>query len=103
MRGPGPGALVGRALSASAARDGFAVTVEERACAAWHSATFSGERYTLALSAPAGSATRAWLATIGVIDVPLPGHLLADLCVTREDELDGWCRAQIEALTVAQV
>lgn len=102
MRGPGPGVLLGRALSAAAARHGCAVTVEEREATAWHSATFSGQRLALVLSAPVGEASHAWLRTIGEMDVPLAGHLLADLCVTREGERDGRCHARIEALTVAR-
>jgi hypothetical protein len=102
MRGPGASVLLGRALSAAAARHGCAVSVEEREATAWHSATFSGERLALALSAPAGVAWGGWLATIGDMDVALPGHLLADLCVMHEGERDGRCYARIDALTVAQ-
>jgi hypothetical protein len=102
MRGPGSGVLLGRALCASAAHAGFVVTVEERESTAWHSATFSGQRHALEVTAPANGTWRLWLETIGAINVALPGHLLADLCVTREGERGGQCHARIEALTVAE-
>lgn len=102
MRGPGAGALLGRALARAAAREGLVVAVEECGSAAWQSATFSGHRHALALTAPVGAAASAWLAQIGDLDVPLPGYLLADLSITQADERDGQRHVRIEGLTVAQ-
>jgi hypothetical protein len=102
MRGPGTARLLARALSASAAREGLAVAVEERGARPWHSATFSGYRHALTLTTtPAGAVADRWLATIGTLDVPLPGALLADLSVTGAATRRGECCVEVEALTVA--
>lgn len=102
MRGPGTGVLLARAISASAARAGLTSCVEAQGDATWQSATFDGQRFALALTAPAGAAAHRWLETLGTLDVPLPGALLADLAVTAQSDRDGQCHARIEALTVAQ-
>ncbi|MCC2980146.1 MULTISPECIES: hypothetical protein [unclassified Sphingomonas] len=101
MRGPGATLLLARALAASAARDGLDLAVEEQGSTPWHSATFSGHRHALIVTAtPAGAAASAWLETIGSLEVRLPGELLADLSVVQENERGGLCQARIEALTV---
>jgi hypothetical protein len=102
MRGPAPGVLLGRALTAAAARSGVTVAVEDCGSQAWHSATFSGHRHALVMIAPADPAASAWLATIGDLDVRLPRQLLADLSVTLEGERDGSRHLRIDALTVAE-
>ncbi|OWK31436.1 hypothetical protein [Sphingomonas dokdonensis] len=102
MRGPGTARLLARALSASAARNGLVVAIEEHGAMPWHSATFSGYRHALTLTAtPAGALANRWLATIGTLDVPLPGALLADLSVTGAVKRRGECCVEVEALTVA--
>lgn len=101
MRGPGATLLLARALAVSAARGGLDLAVEEHGSKPWHSATFSGHRHSLFVTAkPAGSAASAWLATIRSLDVRLPGELLADLSVVEENDGGDLCHARIEALTV---
>lgn len=102
MRGPDATVLLARALTTSAARAGLTVATEEHQSTAWHSATFSGHRHALTITAsPVSAAVSAWLATIGNLDVHLPRELLADLAVAQESAGDGHWRARIEALTVA--
>lgn len=102
MRGPDTACLLARALAASAGRDGVAITVERHGATPWHSATFSGHRHALTVTAtPAGAAAKRWLATLGDLEVRLPGELLADL--SAGDAMvrnGGWC-VRVEALTVA--
>lgn len=99
MRGPDAERRLARALAASAARDGLALTVEEQCSTPWHSATFSGHRHALTVTAaPDGAAARGWLSRISALDVSLPGELLADISVVQAID----SRARIEALTVAR-
>lgn len=99
MRGPGPTLLLGRALTASAALAGAPVEIAGDEATMWHSATFTGARHAFDMRAPAGCADR-WLAGLGDADLPLPGHILADLSVTRRAERAGVLHFRIEALTV---
>ena len=57
-----------------------------------------GARHAIEMRAPV--AARSWLETVGDIDVSLPGHLLAELSVTRRSESAGMLHVRIEALTV---
>lgn len=101
MRGPDAAVLLGRALSRSAAHLGLEIALEEHQSTPWHSATFSGHRHAMTITAsPGGTAASAWLAAISSLDVPLPGELLADLKVAQQVPGDGHCQARIEALTV---
>jgi hypothetical protein len=101
MRGPGATALLGRALTASAARAGAHIAIARDEATAWHSATFTGARHAFEITAPACGLIADWLATIGDADLPLAGHLLADLSVTHRAEQAGTLHLRIEALTVA--
>lgn len=70
---------------------------------AWASATFTGSRHSfaLALSGPdAAAATARLAARLEAIEFDLPGHLVADIALTRR--VDGPDRStfSIEALTV---
>ena len=101
MRGPGPTILLGRALTASAALAGARIEIAGDEATVWHSATFTGARHAFEIRAPAGCGVSDWLAHVGETDLPLPGHLVADLSVTRRTERDGIMHFRIEALTVA--
>lgn len=101
MRGPDTATLLARALAASATLHGLNVAVEERGAKRWHSATFSGHKHALALTAlPGGSDAKAWLAGLAGLDVRLPGELLAGISIVEEGDSASGCRAEVEALTV---
>lgn len=100
MRGPGPTVLLGRALAASAARAGAKIELGQGAAKPWHSATFTGARHAFAAQAPADHPLGQWLATIGDTDLPLSGHLVADVAITAREERAGLLHFRIEALTV---
>jgi hypothetical protein len=102
MRGRDPTAMLGRALAASAARAGTPIRLADGTETPWHSATFSGARHAFAATAPDGAGITTWLATIGQIELPLSGHLLADLAVTDQAVREGTRHFHIEALTVAR-
>ncbi|WBH17255.1 hypothetical protein [Sphingomonas radiodurans] len=100
MRGPGPTDLLGRALAASAARAGARIDLADGQATPWHSATFTGARHAFAAQAPTGYPLGKWLAMIGDTDLPLPGHLVADVAITAREECGGLLHFRIEALTV---
>lgn len=69
----------------------------------WASATFSGSRHSfaLALSGPKAIAATARLAArLDAIEFDLPGHLVADIALTRHDHGPDHSAFSIEALTV---
>lgn len=76
-----PHARIARALVASAAPFGVSVALAAVHERPWASATFVGVRLTIDL-AIAGGEPADWLATLAEADLPIPGHLVADLVVT---------------------
>lgn len=100
MRGPSSTILLARALFADACLAGTRIEIDGSNATAWHSATFSGARHALDVTAPVGGDTSAWVERIGDVDLSLPGHLLAELSVTRSSQSEGKLRLRIEALTV---
>ena len=70
---------------------------------AWASATFSGSRHSfaLALSGPEAPAATARLAArLEAIEFDLPGHLVADVTLTKRVDGSDCSAFSIEALTV---
>ncbi len=88
-----------RTLVASAAAAGVALSVEGARATEWASATFVGARHHLRLALSGGAAAVAdWLDALPETELPMPGHLVADLIVTARG--DG--TAAIEVLTVVE-
>ncbi len=83
-RGPDVTTLLERRLRIAAEAAGVAIEIVASEATPWASATFNGARHQLTLaSTDAGFA--AWLATLPEADLPLRGHLVADLIVTGGD------------------
>ncbi|MGN6375552.1 MAG: hypothetical protein ACTHMG_08350 [Sphingomonas sp.] len=95
-RGPDAGTLLTRALIAA----GPAVTVVARQATPWASATFSGARHEMTLTAPASARLERWLAALPEADFTLRGHLVTDLVVTSVTTSDAGAIIRLEALTV---
>jgi hypothetical protein len=68
----------------------------------WASATFSGARHRLLLELDASVVAQAWLVALPELELPLSGHLVADLHVATVETTDGVLCAAIEALTVEE-
>ncbi len=68
----------------------------------WASVTFTGARHRLTLDLAEGAAATAWLAALPELDLPLPGHLVADMVAARVEPRDGRLHALLEALTVEE-
>jgi hypothetical protein len=99
MRGPGSTALLERALLASAKAHGLAVTFDGTQSTSWESATFSGARHVLRASATTG-AIESWLEELPEADLPIRGHLVADLAITAAARDRNAHRFTIAVLTV---
>ena len=99
-RGPDIGTLLQRALLRDAAAAGCNVTIADAETTRWASATFAGARHRIVLAGPDDAALAAWLGGAAEADLPVRGHLVADLIVAAVARRDGAAEVAIEALTV---
>lgn len=99
-RGPDSTALLQRALAASASTYGVAVTFGRMGATPWESATFSGARHVIEARVAGEEAADAWVNALPEVDLPLHGHLVADLSVTGVTQGGAERSFTIEALTV---
>lgn len=99
-RGPDASTLLKRALLLDARVAGCVVTVPAAHMTRWASATFTGAQHRMMLEAEDSTAFGTWICKLSEANVPLRGHLLADLIIVSSARRD--CRAivVIEALTV---
>lgn len=96
------GARLERALIAAAAAEGCVLRIVEAHWVPWASVTFNGARHRLTLELDASVVAQAWLVALPELELPLSGHLVADLQVGTVETADGVLRAAIEALTVEE-
>ncbi len=99
-RGIGP--RLERALIASAAAHDVPLTIVAATFQPWASATFVGARHALNLVADASDALDAWLGALAELELPIAGHLVADIelgSATREGAL---VRVAVAVLTVEE-
>lgn len=101
-RGPDAATLLARALLAHAAQARCAIILETCDSTRWSSATFAGARHRVSLTAPARPALDAWLAALPEADLPMRGHLVADLAVHTGAVSGDTASVTIEALTVEE-
>lgn len=101
-RGPDAGVLLERRLRQSALVAGCAVTILKADWERWASATFTGARHQVTLSSSAGAALDAWLAGLSEVDLPLNGHLVADVVVRSVERAGETAVVTMEALTVEE-
>lgn len=95
-------ALLERALVRSGASCGVAVEIVESRATRWASATFSGDRHALELRCIPPDRGAAWLTDLAEAELPLRGHLVADLAVVGRTRSATQLTATIEALTVVE-
>ena len=88
-----------RAVSAHAACAGVALTIDDIRSTRWASATFVGARHRLVVTIK-GVGAHDWLANLAEADLPMPGHLVADLVVVDQRRSGTASTATIEVLTV---
>ncbi len=96
-RGPDVATLLERRLRIAAEAAGVTLVIAASDWTRWASATFNGARHRLTLTSD-DAGLDAWLATLGEAELPLRGHLVADVAVTARH--DG--TAEVEVLTVEE-
>lgn len=96
-RGPDAATLLERRLRIAAEAAGVAVTVGEADWTRWASATFVGARHRLTVSG-SGIAFDTWVAGLAEAELPLRGHLVADVAVVARTGAD----VVLEVLTVEE-
>lgn len=93
-------AALQRALAASAAAAGVAIHFCNPTARTWTAPTFVGARHFMRIEAGSSPHLQAWLETLSDDDLPMRGHLVADVVVTSVSDIDGTLNADLEVLTV---
>jgi hypothetical protein len=101
-RGPDAATLLERALLAAADSAGCPVAVIASDWTRWASATFTGARHSLTLTAAASPRLDRWLVGLSEAELGLRNYLLADLVVTRMCREGDRVTVALEALTVEE-
>ena len=95
---PDAGTQLERALVRSAEAEGIMLTILAADGEKWASATFTGMRHRITITATASPLLDRWLAALPEAEFRLRGHLVADLAVTCGQRTGE--RVELEALTV---
>ena len=101
-RGPDPGTALVRALEASARRAGCPVRMSASDWTRWASATFTGARHEVTVEADESGALDTWLTELPEAELPIRGHLVADIIVSSVRRGNGVATIRLEALTVEE-
>lgn len=100
MSGLEADARLRRALVLNAAAARAEVKIARTASTRWASATFTGARHELELTATASDAFEQWFADLPEADLPLSGHLVADLKIVAVSQAGDDLTVTLEVLTV---
>ncbi|GAA4760641.1 hypothetical protein GCM10023219_00400 [Stakelama sediminis] len=101
-RGPDAATLLERALCRAAKADGCPMQTLDSGWRRWASATFTGARHWFEITLADTKQTRDWLAALPETNLPLSGHLVADLTVKSAAEQADGLVVRLEALTVEE-
>ena len=101
-RGPDPGTALVRALEANALRAGCPLRTSASDWTRWASATFTGARHEVTLEADESGALDDWLTELPEVELPIRGHLVADIVVISVRRAEGVAKIRLEALTVEE-
>ena len=101
-RGPDAATLLVRSLEADSQRAACPMRVTDSSWTRWASATFNGARHELSLEATDSAALAAWLDALPEADLPMRGHLVADIVVIGVSRAGGVATIRVEALTVEE-
>ncbi|MDY7522759.1 hypothetical protein [Sphingomonas sp. 10B4] len=99
-RGPDAATLLRRALERHADAAGCDVSVCVQDSTRWASATFAGARHTVALTLHDDPTGGLWLEALAEADLPIRGHLVADIVILSATRHDEKLVVALEALTV---
>lgn len=101
-RGPDAGTLLRRALARDAAAAGCRVSVTSAQATRWASATFTGAQHRLTLEGEDDAVLAEWLGGVNEADLPMRGHLVADVALVSVTRGGGRAEIVLEGLTVEQ-
>ncbi|MDT8759676.1 hypothetical protein MZO42_13300 [Sphingomonas psychrotolerans] len=101
-RGPDAATQLERTLLAAAASAGCPVAVGSSDWTRWASATFTGARHAMTLTAGASPMLDSWLVGLSEAEFRLRGYLVADIQVVRMTRDGDVVTVAIEALTVEE-
>lgn len=101
-RGPDPATQLARALIAAAEAASCPVAIASADWTRWASATFTGARHSLTITAPPSAMLDQWLVGLSEAEFALRGTLVADMQVTRMTRDGGLVTVALEALTVEE-
>lgn len=99
-RGPDAATLLTSALLKNAERAGCPIAQLTADWDRWASATFNGARHRLTFRAPRSPALDSWIAGLPETDLPLRGHLVADIEAVARRAHGDTIEFDVEALTV---
>lgn len=99
-RGPDAATLLVRSLARSAAAHRIEAAINEPDSIPWASVTFTGARHVFGIELQPAAAAAAWLAALPEADLPMRGHLVAEIVVTNVETRGCTLFATIAALTV---
>ncbi|WP_037512746.1 hypothetical protein ACNFJ7_07500 [Sphingomonas sp. HT-1] len=94
------GTRMERVLQKAAYAAGCPLTILTAKWVRWSSASFDGARHLLTIELDETAASAAWLDALPEADLPIPGHLVADLVIASRSTSGGRITAAVEVLTV---
>jgi hypothetical protein len=101
-RGPDAATLVERRLILAADAAGHRLSIDGAESVPWASATFTGARHRMQLVGALSPSLLQWLEALPEADLPVRGHLVADLALLSAASKGDVLRATIEILTVEE-
>lgn len=101
-RGPDAATQLERALIAAAEAAGCPIAIASADWTRWASATFTGARHALTVTAAASPLLDQWLVGLSEAEFALRRYLVADIHVVRMTREDGVATVALEALTVEE-
>lgn len=100
-RGPDATTLLERRLRIAAEAAGVTMAITDSDATPWASATFNGARHRLTIAGD-GAAFDRWIAALPQAELPLRGHLVADLQVVGRMVTGDGVAFDLEVLTVEE-
>lgn len=100
MSGFDADARLRRALAGSAHRAGAGVTILRSDAVRWASATFTGARHQIELTAQAGDPVERWVSELPEAELAMAGHMVADLKIVAMHQAGLDLTVTLEVLTV---
>jgi hypothetical protein len=99
-RGPDIGTALARAIDRQSRLAACPVEILAADWESWASATFTGARHRITVSALPGAAAETWLTNLTDAEFAIRGHLVADMVVVAVRRRANAIQADLEVLTV---